>query len=187
MHKREVRSPPHTIQKRKQSQGVINDLDHVDFMHSNVNSSRKEALLCMFEDSDAVIKMIMKGRSPTMRHVLRTHRVALDWFFDRINLDPKIQIKYIDTKNQLADILTKGIFTRGEWKNLLCLFNISHFSFINLTVSNRCRKEHKKIQVKKESQQNREPMMDLVSRCSERNPDVLAKAWGKPDMKVNYF
>ena len=30
-----------------------------------------------------------KSRSPTMRHVSRTHRVALDWLFDRINLDPK--------------------------------------------------------------------------------------------------
>ena len=75
-----------------------------------------------------MIKMIMKGRSPTMRHVSRTHRVALDWLFDRINLDPKIQIKYIDTKNQLADILTEGNFTRDEWNHLLTLFNISHFS-----------------------------------------------------------
>ena len=82
----------------------------------------------MFEDNEAVIKMIIKGRSPTMRHVSRTHRVALDWLFDRINLDPKIQIKYIDTKNQLADILTKENFTRDEWNHLLCLFNISHFS-----------------------------------------------------------
>ena len=63
-----------------------------------------------------------------MRHVSRTHRVALDWLFDRINLDPKIQIKYIDTKNQLADILTNGNFTRDEWNHLLCLFNINHFS-----------------------------------------------------------
>ena len=45
-----------------------------------------------------------------------------------MNLDPKIQIKYIDTKNQLADILTKGNLTRYEWNHLLCLFNISHFS-----------------------------------------------------------
>ena len=65
-----------------------------------------------------------------MRHVPRTHRVALDWLFDRINLDPKIQIKYIDTRNQLADILTKGSFTRDEWNHLLTLFNISHFSSI---------------------------------------------------------
>ena len=63
-----------------------------------------------------------------MRHVSRTHRVALDWLFDRIKLDPKIQIKYIDTTNQLADILTEGNFTRDEWNHLLCLFNISHFS-----------------------------------------------------------
>ena len=83
---------------------------------------------CVFEDNEAVIKMIIKGRSPTMRHVSRTHRVALDWLFDRINLDSKIQIKYIDTKNHLADILTKGNFTRHEWNHLLCLFNISHFS-----------------------------------------------------------
>ena len=40
----------------------------------------------------------------------------------------RIQIKYIDTKNQLADMLTKGNFTRDEWNHLLCLFNISHFS-----------------------------------------------------------
>ena len=27
-----------------------------------------------------MIKIIVKGRSPTLRHVSRTHRVALDWF-----------------------------------------------------------------------------------------------------------
>ena len=54
-----------------------------------------------------------------MRHVSRTHRVALDWLFDRINLDPKIQIKYIDTKNQLADMyVDKGNSTRDEWSHL---------------------------------------------------------------------
>ena len=107
---------------------MIDDLNNIDFISSNVNSSRHEALLYVFEDNEAVIKMIIKGRSPTMRHVSRTHRVALDWLFDRINLDPKIKIKYIDTKNQLADILAKGNFTRDEWNHLLCLFNISHFS-----------------------------------------------------------
>ena len=75
-----------------------------------------------------MIKMIIQGRSPTVRHVSRTHRVALDWLFDRINLDQKIQIKYIDTKNQLADILTEGSFRRDEWNHLFCLFNIIHFS-----------------------------------------------------------
>ena len=66
----------------------MNGLNNVDFVSSNANSSRKEAVLYIFEHNAAVIKMIIKGRSPTMRHVSRTHRVALDWLFDRINLDP---------------------------------------------------------------------------------------------------
>ena len=72
----------------------------------------------------------IKGRSPTMWHVARTHRVSLVRLFDIINLDPKIQIRYIDTKHRLADSLTRGNFTRDEWHNLLHLFNISHFSFL---------------------------------------------------------
>ena len=172
MNKREVRSTPHTIQKQKQSQGVINDLDNVVFIPSNVNSSHQEALLYVFEDNEAVIKMIIKGRSPTMRHVSRTHRVALDWLFDRINLDPKIQIKYFDTKNQLADILTEGNFTRDEWNHLLCLFDITHFSSINCSevMSKRTQKDSGEERVTAKSK----PMMNLVSRCSERTPDILA-------------
>ena len=114
----EPSAAPHKLQTRKKSHGKIDDLDNFDFISSNVNSSRQEALLYVFEDNEAVIKMIIKGRSPTMRHVSRTHRVALDWLFDRNNLDSKIQIKYIDTKNRLAHILTKGNFTRDEWNHL---------------------------------------------------------------------
>ena len=126
----------------------------------------------MFEDNEAVIKMIIKGRSPTMRHVSRTHRVALDWLFDRINLEPKIQIKYIDTKNQLADILTKGKFSRDEWNHLLCWFNISHFSFINNleAMSNRTQKDAGEERVTAKFK----PMMILVSRYSARDANVLA-------------
>ena len=123
-----LRAAFHKLQARKKSHGMIDDLDNVDFIPSNVNSSRKKASLYLFEDKEAVIKINTKGRSQLIKHVSRTHRVALDWLFDRINVDTKIQINYIDTKNQLADILTKGNFTRDEWNHLLCLFNISHFS-----------------------------------------------------------
>ena len=120
--------PDNDVHKHQKSQGKINVMENIDCVPSNVQSSRQEALLYVFEDNEAVIKMIIKGRSLTTRHVSRTHRVALDWLFDRVNLDSKIQIKYIDTKNQLADILTNGNVTRDEWNHLLCLFNISHFS-----------------------------------------------------------
>ena len=107
-------------------------MKNIDSVPSNVQSSRQEALLYVFEDNEAVIKMIIKGRSPTMRHVSRTHRVALDWLFDRVNLDPNIQIKYIDTKNQFADMLTKGNFTRDEWNHQLCFFQYQRFQFYSL-------------------------------------------------------
>ena len=96
-----------------------------------------------------------------MRHVSRTHRVALDWLFDRINLDPKIQIKYIDTKNQLADILTKGSFTRDEWNHLLCLFNISHFSPIvcSAAMAKRSQQDSGEERVTAKSR----PMMNLIA------------------------
>ena len=93
----------------------VEQLSHVDHVPTNTHSSRGESQLYIFEDGEAAITMTIKGRSPTMRHVSRTHRVALDWLFDRINLDSKIQIKNVDTKNQLADMLTKGRFTRDQW------------------------------------------------------------------------
>ena len=95
------------------------DLTNIDHVPSNLKHSGPSAMLYVFEDDEAVIKMTTKGRSPTMRHVSSTHRVSLDWLFDRINLDPKIQVKYIDTKHQIANILTKRHFTRDEWNNLL--------------------------------------------------------------------
>ena len=72
--------------------------------------------------------MISKGRSPTMRNVSRTHRVALDWLFDSINLVPQIQITNVHTRNQLADMLTKSSLTRDEWDHLFRLLNIMNFS-----------------------------------------------------------
>ena len=78
------------VNGRNKYQNKIDAMQDIDSVPSNVQSASQEALLYVFEDSGAVIKMIMKGRSPTMRHVSRTHRVALDWLFHRINLDSKI-------------------------------------------------------------------------------------------------
>ena len=59
----------------------------------------------------------------------------------------------LTSKNQLADMLTMGNFTRNEWNHLLCLFNISHFSSTNCsevmskrTKKIRWRKSHSKIE-----------------------------------------
>ena len=51
----------------------------VDYMPDSVTPAQGFARLIILEDNDAVIKMVMKGRSPAMTHVARTHRVDLDW------------------------------------------------------------------------------------------------------------
>ena len=163
--------------KNQRSQGMTNVFNRIDCVPSNVQSSHQEALLYVFEDNEAVIKMIIKGRSPTMRHVSRTHRVALDWLFDRINLDPKIQIKYTDTKNQLADILTKGNFTRDEWNHMLSLFNVSHFSstVCSETMAKRLQQDSGEERVTTKSR----PMMSLIATVPSNVSSSTSVSQGK--------
>ena len=175
--------------KHHKSRNKIDVMRDIDSVPSNVQSACQEALLYVFEDNEAVIKMIMKGRSPTMRHVSRTHRLALDWLFYRINLDPKIQIKYIDTKNQLADMLTKRNFTRDEWNHLMNLFNISHFSSTACTaaMAKRAQQESGEERVTAKSR----PMMNLtartpsaVSSSASSNPGRTSYGYQDPGRSV---
>ena len=197
--------PDNDVNQHHKSQRRINVMENIASVLSNVQSSRQEALLYVFEDNEAVIKMIIKGRSPTMRHVSRTHRVALDWLFGRINLDSKIQTKYIDTKNQLADILTKGSFTRDEWNHLLCLFNMSHFSptVCSAAMAKRSQQDSGEERVTAKSK----PMMNLFARtpshvssstsvspvkryCGKQDPwkSVVAEdGSGQPDKETESF
>ena len=181
--------PESDIHKREKSHSKIDVVKDIDLVPSHVQSANREALLYVFEHSEAVIKMIMKGRSPTMRHVSRTHRVALDWLFDRINLDPKIQIKYIDTKNQLADILTKGNFTRDEWNHLLTLFSLSHFSSTACiaAMAKRAQQDSGEGRVTAKSR----PMMNLtartpsfVSSSASANPGRSSYGYQDPEQPV---
>ena len=62
----------------------VDELSKVDYVVTNAHSSQGESQLCIFKDNEAVIKMIIKGSFPIMRHVSRTHRIALDWLFNWI-------------------------------------------------------------------------------------------------------
>ena len=145
--------------------GLFQDSDFAGDLEDSKSTSgfaSRSFVVCVFEDNEVVIKMIIKGRSPTTRHVSRTHRVALDWLFNRINLDPKIQIKYMDTKDQLADILSNGNFTRDEWNHLLCLFNISHFRSTGCSETMVKRSLHDSAEERVTAKSR--PMMNLIAR-----------------------
>jgi hypothetical protein len=64
----------------------------IDFVPPSLPISYGRAKLYILEDNDAVIKMCIKERNTALRHVARTHRVNLDWLFERLNRDPAIYI-----------------------------------------------------------------------------------------------
>ena len=99
-------------------------LTSVDHLPALVPKPEGKAKLTLLEDNEAVIKMTVKGRSPNMRHITRTHRVDLDWLFERLRDDPGVSITYVFTKAQVADFLTKGNFTVDAWLRLCFLANI---------------------------------------------------------------
>ena len=176
---------------------VLRAQTECDHVASNAKLSRFDALLYLFVDNEAVIKMIIKGRSPTTRHVSRTYRVALDWLFDRTNLDLKIHTKYVDTKNQLADILTKGCFSRDEWNHLLCLFNImNHSMFSSSHISQIIDPQamsQRQIQEGKQGGENERVVAksrvarNLVSMTNNPSPSVLSSSFSQRsgDLTVN--
>ena len=137
-NQREVCSSPHTIHKRKQSQRVINELDNVDFIHSNVQSSHQEALLYVFEDNEPVIKMIMKG--PTELLLIGC------------------SIESIWTPKSKSNTLTPKTNSQTYWPReishvmngiIFCVCWTLAISILQ-SVLKWCRKERKQIQVKKE-------------------------------------
>ena len=84
-------TPTPTPKRRHTAKREVEELSKVDHVVTSAKPSLFQAQLHIFEDNDAMIKMIIKVRSPTMRHVPRNHRVSLDWLFDRINLDQQNQ------------------------------------------------------------------------------------------------
>ena len=98
-------------------------LGSIDYRPPCLPISYGRAKLYVLEDNDAVIKMTTKERSPQMRHVARTHRLNLDWLFERLSRDPRVCLKFVGTKDQLADVILEGSFTGKAWDTLcpLCL------------------------------------------------------------------
>ena len=69
-----------TKDQRKQNEERLNrdDFEFINVDDVPQTPSHFGTLLYIFEDNEAEIKMVIEGSSPTMRHVSRTHRVALD-------------------------------------------------------------------------------------------------------------
>ena len=64
--------------------------------------------LKIHEDNQATILVVRKGFSPKLRHISRTHKVNLSSLSEVI-AEGNIDLDYVDTNEQAADIFTKAL------------------------------------------------------------------------------
>ena len=76
----------------------------------------------ILEDNQATIKVVMKGYSPKLRHVSRTHKVDLASIKELLDTEP-ITLDYVVTDEQAADIFTKALVP-AKWDNAIKLLGM---------------------------------------------------------------
>ena len=103
---------------------ILTYLSNVDFVPPSLPPLKGYGHLIVLEDNEAVIKMTIKQRALALRHTPRVQRVDLDFLFHLFRQDPSICIRYVNTKSQIADILTKGLFTAIQWTALCELIQL---------------------------------------------------------------
>ena len=84
---------------------------------------RSSTVLIVAEDNQAVMKIIQKARSMSLRHLPRTHRIDIHWLFE-VCANPQVRMTYVNTKQQVADLMTKAINAPPTWEHLLDIVQI---------------------------------------------------------------
>ena len=79
--------------------------------------------LIIAEDNQAVIKIVSKMRSLALRHLPRTHRIDVNWLFE-VCQHPEVRMVYCNTKQQVADLMTKAMTSPPLWSALVELAQI---------------------------------------------------------------
>ena len=83
---------------------------------------KRPVALTIMEDNEATIKVINKGYSAKLRHIMRTHKVNIASLHEVVNTE-KCRIEYVCSAEQAADIFTKSL-DPCKWDNALNLLHM---------------------------------------------------------------
>jgi len=75
------------------------------------------------EDNSAAIRVIETGRNPSMRHISRTHGVALSFLHECL-VNKHFTIEYCETRRMAADIFTKPFANAQKWTHACSLIGL---------------------------------------------------------------
>ena len=84
---------------------------------------RTTVQLVIHEDNQATILVAKKGYSPKLRHIERTHKVNLRSISEQLEEGTGVEIEYVDTAEQAADIFTKPPVPQ-KWDRAIKLLGI---------------------------------------------------------------
>ena len=79
--------------------------------------------MTVHEDNQATILIARKGFSPKLRHISRTHKVNLSCLAEQFEEGSGVDVQYIDTNLQAADIFTKQL-PPAKWDNAIRLLGL---------------------------------------------------------------
>ena len=79
-------------------------------------------LLC-HEDNQAMIRVCVTGRNPTMRYLSRTQGLNVGWLYERLQ-SPELELGYTMSSEMAADIFTKSFTCRIKWLEVCRLVDL---------------------------------------------------------------
>ena len=79
-------------------------------------------LLC-HEDNQPMIRVIQTGKNPTMRYLMRTHRISVAWLYERFQ-QGDLKLVYEESAKMCADIYTKAFTDVKKWNEVRDLIGI---------------------------------------------------------------
>ena len=152
----------------------------------NTHSSQGASELHIFEDNEAVIKMIIKGRSPTTRHVSRTQRELRSiGYLTELTWTPRSKSNLLTSRVNLLTCWQKGVsHVMSGTISFVCWISWISRCFPAVISTSQteepCQKEVKKVLPQKVRQwQNRDQWIWCHETSSVRRR-ILRKTWAIP-------
>ena len=160
-----------------QSRGMFNFLNNVDFVSSNVQFSHQEALLYVFEDNEAVIKIIIKGKKSHNETCFQDPK-SCPWLVIRSNqFGPKNPNQVHWHQKPTRRHIDKGKFYTWWMESSFCVCHISSTDFSE--VMSKRKQEESGIEIVTAKSR---PMMSLIARA----PSTLSSSASESPGKRSY-
>ena len=128
--KAKAKAKPKPTAKAKAKEAIMTTTEQTP---SHQHDAGYDFPLVFFEDNTAAIAVMKSGKNPQIRHMNRTHQVSHRWLHEIIDRDPAVTIRYCDTKEMKADLMTKAFYDGSKFQHAISLVGLISDNLAPLT------------------------------------------------------